>query len=67
MARSTHAAQIDLRLGDLAGELLHFRVGIGAGDFAAPAPRRLPTIPIGMDRQAQRVAKGVSGRVGATL
>jgi hypothetical protein len=34
MARVTHAAQIDLRFGDLACELLDFRVGAGPGNFA---------------------------------
>ena len=34
MARITHAAQIDLRFGDLARELLDFRVGVRPGDLA---------------------------------
>jgi hypothetical protein len=34
MPRITHAAQIDLRFGDLARELLGVRVGIGPGNFA---------------------------------
>ena len=34
MAGISHAAQIDLRFGDLARELLDFRVGIGPGDLA---------------------------------
>ena len=33
MARITHAAQIDLRFGDSACELLGFRVGVWPGDF----------------------------------
>ena len=34
MARITHAAQIDLRFGDLAREFLDFGVGAGPGNFA---------------------------------
>jgi len=34
MARIAHAAQIDLRCGDFARELLGFRVGVGPGDLA---------------------------------
>ena len=34
MPRITHAAQIDLRFGDLARELLGFRVGAGPGNLA---------------------------------
>ena len=34
MARIPHTAQIDLRFGDLARELLGFRVGVGPGNFA---------------------------------
>jgi hypothetical protein len=35
MAGTAHAAQIDLRFGDLAREILDFRVGAGPGQFAA--------------------------------
>ena len=34
MARIAHAAQIDLRCGDFARELLGFRVSAGPGDLA---------------------------------
>jgi hypothetical protein len=34
MARVSHAAQIDLRFGDLACEFLDFGVGGGPGNFA---------------------------------
>jgi hypothetical protein len=34
MARITHAAQIDLRFGDLARKLLGFRGGVGPGNLA---------------------------------
>ena len=34
MARIPHAAQIDLRFGNSARELLGFRVGTGPGDLA---------------------------------
>jgi hypothetical protein len=34
MARITHAAQIDLRFGDLARKLLGFRAGVGPGNLA---------------------------------
>jgi hypothetical protein len=34
MAGVSHAAQIDLRFGNLARELFGFRVGAGAGELA---------------------------------
>jgi len=34
MARVTHAAQIDLRFGDPAGEFLDFAIGVCPGNFA---------------------------------
>jgi hypothetical protein len=34
MARIAHAAQIDLRFGDAARELLGFRVSVGPGNLA---------------------------------
>lgn len=34
VARIKHAAQIDLRFGDLARKLLDFRVGVRPGNFA---------------------------------
>ena len=34
MAGISHAAQIDLRFGDLAREVLGFRVGAGPGNLA---------------------------------
>jgi hypothetical protein len=34
IAHKPHAAHIDLRFGDLARELLGFRVGVGRGDLA---------------------------------
>ena len=33
MAGISHAAQVDLRFGDLAREVLGFRVGAGPGDL----------------------------------
>ena len=33
MAGISHAAQIDLRFGDLAREVLGFRVGVGPGNL----------------------------------
>jgi hypothetical protein len=33
MACRAHAAQVDLRFGDAARELLNFRVGTGPGDL----------------------------------
>jgi hypothetical protein len=34
MAGISHAAQIDLRFGDVARELLDFRIGVGSGNLA---------------------------------
>jgi hypothetical protein len=34
MARITHAAQIDLRFGDLARKLLNFHASVGPGNLA---------------------------------
>ena len=65
MARVTHAAQIDLRFGDPAGEFLDFGVVAGRGNFARERFDLFGQGWIGMNGQAQRVAEGISGGSGA--
>jgi hypothetical protein len=50
MARLSYEAQLDLRLGDLAGEILNFSAGIGSG-----GPLRIEAY-----RQTEPVAQRVS-------
>ena len=67
MARVTHAAQIDLRFGDSACELLDFHAGICAGNFPRKCFDLFGQGFIRVNRQAESMPKGVSGRAGAAL
>ena len=67
MARVTHAAQIDLCFGDLVGEYLDFGTGVCLGNFARERFHLFGQDWIGINGQAQSVAKSVSGRAGAAL
>ena len=67
MARISHAAQIDLRFGDPARELLDFGVGPWPGNFARERFHLFGQGWIGANGQAQPVAKRVSRRASAAL
>ena len=64
MARVTHAAQIDLRFGDPARELLGFSAGVCPGNFARERFDLFGQGWIGVNGQAQRVAERISGGSG---
>jgi hypothetical protein len=67
MARITHAAQIDLRFGDLACEVQDFRVAARPGDLARERFHVLRQCRIGTNGKAERVAKRVSRRTSAAF
>jgi hypothetical protein len=52
MARMSHAPQIDLRCGDVAGALLSSRVGVRPGNFAREGLNLFGQYWIGLNRQA---------------
>jgi len=60
MACIAHAAQIDLRFGDAARELLGCLVGAGPGDFTRKRFRLLGQGWNGTNGKAERMAKRVS-------
>jgi|GEM_PF-3061559 hypothetical protein len=59
VARITYAAQIDLRLGDLACEHLNVDAGMRPGDLTSERSRFFALRLISVDRQAQPVAEGM--------
>jgi hypothetical protein len=66
-ARIAHTAQIDLRFGDLAREVLDLRVGVGPGNLARQRFHFLRQCWSGTNGKAERVAKRVSRRASAPL
>jgi hypothetical protein len=67
MAGISHTAEIKLRFRDPAGEFLDFGIFVGAGHFAGERFHPFGQCWIGINRQAQTVAKSVSGRAAAAL
>ena len=65
MTRVAHAANVDLRLGDAARDFVDFGVGAGPGNFARERFNLFGQGWIGINGQAQRVAKRVLGRASA--
>ena len=67
IASVTHAAQIDFRFCDGASDLTDFGVRVCPSDFARERFHLFGQRRIGIKRQAQTVATGVSRRAGAAL
>src|SRR5438876_3088258 len=67
MARITYAAQIDLRFGDAPCELLHLGIGVCPRNLARKRLDLFRQGRIGINRQAQSMPNGVSGRADAAV
>src|SRR5271157_3214722 len=67
MARITHAAQIDLRFSDAPCEPLYFGISVYPRNLVCKCFDLFRQGCIGINREAQSVPKGVSGRADTAL